>query len=491
MPVNAAESKLVDKLNEMAVDDVYHARHKTTLDFSLKPEPRYFLPDGSTNPASIKDKGTTVTRLFKAEGTNKDQLLMAAGAQENEWGLAAKLTQYSTSTDPNHPSKHSLERTVEVRSDADAYLKGTGEQVVETMVMNDIKDDRLARAERVQKFSELAPKMPNIAAALSTAPVLLPDDELVFTADCTAIEGIPAKYLGKAPRDFKLSYDLFKLKLTKGEKGLIVFSLIKNNKSGRMRFHITLTDGKLEFSAKESFSEFINAQSSSCCNLPMDGVLFASTMSLQYHETSDFHCRDLAIPVPQNGFKTAFVERKSHACATVSAGAAAQDAHKNGSDSLGRFGQLFHSAGLGSCFSTLPLCFGLATCEQALSVLDKPCFCQGCKGGVNLLVHPLECCCGVFALCCLCNPPCVAEREDIRRFYPCCSKACTDDFRTCICCIQKAGMVSVKTIDYKTSEHYEIGDKDALTVKKFRYDQPGPARHEEDKKTEWKMCPWW
>lgn len=147
-PQNDVEAALVEKLNKIPMDKTWGARHSKGLDFSLKDEPRYFLPDGSANPKALLEKGTTTVTMHKHEVTNKDNVSRSAQGRETDWGIEADMQVYEETGDASNPIKKTKERSVEVRSDSEAYQTGDGEEVVEMMAKFDIMDDRAARMER-------------------------------------------------------------------------------------------------------------------------------------------------------------------------------------------------------------------------------------------------------------------------------------------------------------------------------------------------------
>ena len=273
------------------------------------------------------------------------------------------------------------------------------------------------------RFHEIAPKLIDINKTVSTAPVLLPDDELINSFRANSIEGIPAQYLGR-----ELGSGFYSITKAEGHNGLIIFSLIRNKTSNRMRFHITLSSAKLSFSAKESFGDSITAVSNSCCYVPSSVTVSGSSMTMEYSQSCQFACRDLAIPVPETGFKNCVVTRKCSADATVSAGVEA------------------------SMSSSL---------QQYLS-------------------------CARNLVCC--KLPCV---DEMRVKYWCCSSRCQAHYVSECCCIENASLHSSRSVAFEASEQYELGKKACQYIDKTAYLSPAPATVIDHAEAPWTMCPLW
>jgi hypothetical protein len=94
-PETKAEKKLVETLEEIknkGDDQNWSARHSHDLDFGLKPEARYFNPDGTTNPSALLQKGVTTVTFSKTEVTNKDVVYLNTRGTEDEWGLVGSVS---------------------------------------------------------------------------------------------------------------------------------------------------------------------------------------------------------------------------------------------------------------------------------------------------------------------------------------------------------------------------------------------------------------
>lgn len=254
--------------------------------------------------------------------------------------------------------------------------------------------------------------------------MLLPDDELLNSFRANSIEGIPAQYLGNMSGS-----GYYNITKAEGHTGLIILSLIRNKTSNKMRFHITLSSATMSFTANESFAESVMAVSNSCCYVPSSMTLNGSTMSMKYEQNSQFQCRDLAIPVPESGFKNTIVTRKSSAEAVMSAGGA----------------QLSLSSKI----------------EQYWKCLrDVAC----------------------------CNLPCV---DEMRCNYWCCSNRCIAYLVAECCCIQSASLTSTRSVDFHASETFELGKKECQVIDKGTYLPPAPATEVGHTEAIWKMCPLW
>ena len=141
----------MENLNKVPAEKSWAARHSKGLDFSLKDEPRYFLPDGSANPKALLEKGTTTVSMHKREVTNLESTSSYAAGTETDWGIEAKMEVYEETGGAADATKKTKKRSAEVRSDSQAYQTGEGEEVVEMMAKFDVLDDRAARTERITK----------------------------------------------------------------------------------------------------------------------------------------------------------------------------------------------------------------------------------------------------------------------------------------------------------------------------------------------------
>ena len=93
--INDSEKKLVATLAEINAqgdDQIWSSRHSHDLNFGLKPEARYFNPDGTTNPNALLKKGLTTITISKAEHTNNDVAYLKASGTEDEWGITGSIS---------------------------------------------------------------------------------------------------------------------------------------------------------------------------------------------------------------------------------------------------------------------------------------------------------------------------------------------------------------------------------------------------------------
>jgi hypothetical protein len=297
--------------------------------------------------------------------------------------------------------------------------------------------------ERINKFTAFSPKFPNLSETIGAEPILLPDDELLATFRATSLSGIPAHHLGN-----EYSHP-FNVKLSKEEKGLIVFSLIRNNKMQSLRLHITLSNGRLEFEARETFKDSLSGQVSSCCLAPTEQIAATSEVDMTYNQKAKFVSRDLAIHVPETGFKNCIVYRESTASASAERGASATSLKKD----------------MGADKNVTDTCKdSLACCALSYSLLRMVLFCK---------------------------LPCT---DETRCVYPCCTTRCLMDLLLGCCCIQVASMTSERTVAFEAKESFELGNKEHASVKKANVKKAlqhshAPPREQSD--PTWKMCPIW
>lgn len=150
-PQTTAEKTLVDNLSKAPTDQSWAMRHSKDLNFQLKDEPRFFLPDGSSNTRALLEKGTTSVSMAKHEVSKLETVSSYAAATEDEWGIVGKLEVDAEIGGLGNPIKSTKKRSAEVRSDSQAYHTGEGEEVVQMMAKFDVLDDRAARTERITK----------------------------------------------------------------------------------------------------------------------------------------------------------------------------------------------------------------------------------------------------------------------------------------------------------------------------------------------------
>ena len=353
-----------------------------------------------------------------------------------------------------------------MRNDSNLYATGKGDEVIETIVRHDTKDDRLARKDRVEKFTALSPTLPDINKATALAPVLLDDDVVVYSFRANSIEGIPAQYLGRQYNGLNVAAS------KQGEEGIIVFTLIRNTRSNRLRFHVTMSSAKLEFSADETFYDALNLDFTGCCNCSDTAIDMAvSSMNMEYAQSVDFAVKDLAIPVPEDGFKNAVVNRKSSAAARVAASSSAANISDTGvGGCIAAIDAAFDAMGLSTCYKKVPVC-GCATLKQSIHCWSDCCVCYFTTAKM---------------CCCIC--PCVQE---MRPVYVCCSDRCFNDMRISCCCISLASMQTSRSLNYSTSETYVLGKKECTEVGKIRYDDADAAVEYKSESDKWEPCPWY
>ena len=421
-------------------DKVWNLRHSHNLDLSLTPEARYFQPDGTTNPAALLHRGLTSATVSKSEATNTESTYISANAVENEWGVTATKSVREEEGEGTDLVVKERTRAVEVRSDS----TGRGEEVIDFLVKTDVLDDRNARLSRINKFTELAPIIPAglVEKATSRAAILLEGDEIVVSLRASSIEGLPARYLGHSD---SRAY----VKLSSGEDGLVLLSLIRNKKNNRLRFHFTLAKARMQFSASENYFSRFFASVSMCCGCLRDGGTSShSSASLTYSQSMELLTTDLAVPLSEKPFHNVVVDRLSSSSASVIAGSASRSASKSG----------LKNSLLVTIFAILKIIYDAANAAYDMFKRD------------------------LFFI------PCV---EQVRLSYPCCSRRCLAACCRGACGISEAAMTSQRTVSYDVAETWELGNKESTLQRKVMYSPAAEPEEEQRRDEEWKPFPIW